>query len=103
MKRYLIVKYKKNYFIYDTYDSFFENNNDIQIKVYKNKNVYRIYKYEVVDDYFCDIGAITHTEVEKWYSGILVFESDNLLETAMEYCRLEIIRFEMYDKAKKIH
>lgn len=103
MKRYLIVRHKNCYFIYDTFNYFFENHNDIQIKVYKDKKVYEVRKYEVVDDYFFDIGAITHTEIEKWYCGTLVFESDDLEATAREFCHLERIGFEMYDKAKKTY
>lgn len=102
MKKYLIVKKKNRYYIYDTYSDDFLYN-DIQFKVYKDEKVYKFRKYEVVDDYFFDIGAITHTETEKWYCGLLVFESNDIEETAREFCHLERIGFEMYDKAKKTY
>ena len=88
--KYIIVKKKKHYHIIDT---FFKEVTDLntRITVYKNNKVYETYYYDEVDDWFADIGAITHTEKIKIYLGKLIFESDDIEETAREFVRLESV------------
>ena len=89
---YLIVKKKNKYFLLDILS--FElgsctNSNCSVIRINEKTNkVCEIYSYEVIDDYFCDIGAVTHYERGRNYLGKLIYSSDNIEEIAIKFNEL---------------
>lgn len=90
--RYIIVKRKKHYYLYDTWpcDLLDLLDGDSKFIVYKDNKVYNYYSYKEIVDYYCDIGAIYHHEKGRVYLGKLVFESNNIEEIAKKYAELEV-------------
>lgn len=93
MTNYIITKLKNKYHIYDVYKDemlgAFDQNKDIRYRITKSKKVYIISSWEIIDDYYCDTGAITHYEEHKEYIGTLIFGSDNIQEIAEKYSELK--------------
>lgn len=87
--KYLITKYKNNYNIIDILNTEFDNTintpNSCYIKITNDKKVYIIHEYEVIDDYYLDIGAISHYEKEKIYMGKIIYESNDIIDIALKY------------------
>ena len=91
MKQYKVIKYKNTYKLIDILPiemdiSFRGESNEIHVT--KDKKVYLVHHYEVVDDWYADIGYVTHFEKSKEYLGRLVFESDNIEEAALKFAEL---------------
>lgn len=69
-KNYIITKFKGKYRLYDVLAIEMEDfmnsyNGHHKIVIDKQQKVYHKYEYEEVDDWYADIGAITHTENAK--------------------------------------
>lgn len=79
---FIIYKYKGKFHIIDEFDS------DIDIQ--KGGKLYLIRSDEVVDDWFCDIGAITHIENSRTYLGKVVcsFRRSHFKEAEAKYFEL---------------
>lgn len=90
--QYLIVKKKNKYSLIDVLalelDSYYSSkSSEIRISE-KTAKVWKIYSYEVIDDYFCDIDAVTHCESERIYLGKLIYSSNNIEEIAIKFNEL---------------
>lgn len=86
--QYLLVKFKNTYSLIDTLPiemgiSFLRE--DCHFHITKSNKVYKIYSYEIVDDWYADTGYITHFEDSRVYIGKLIMKSDNIEEIALEY------------------
>ena len=92
VKQYKIVKYKNMYKLIDTLAIELGNwghSDSDRIHITKSDKVYIIHSYEVVDDWFADIGHITHFEESKTYLGKLIFESEDIEEVALKFAELK--------------
>lgn len=87
MRQYVIVKKNNKYQLLDI---FFEEMKDLNIRFRKTKDnkLYTKVIYEVLDDWYADIGEITYEEHEVNYIGKIVFQSDDIEEAALVYAQL---------------
>lgn len=91
MQQYLIVRKYRKYSLIDTLpiemDISFRGEYS-RIKIGRDNKVYRISKVEVVDDWFADIGHVTHYETHKHYLGTLIEQSDDIENIALTFAEL---------------
>lgn len=86
--QYFIVKKKNKYFLIDTLPielGISEYGQNTSIKITGDSKLYLIHEYEVVDDWYADIGAISHYEKHKQYVGKIVYASDDIEQVSLEY------------------
>ena len=110
-KRYVVVNTKKAGLIfYDIWDEEIQHyfsNTYASYSITKDKRLYVKVEYEEVDDWYADLGYITHTEKFRQYLGKVKYASNNML-TILNNCYLNNcllyfsqnpeIGFEMIDK-----
>ena len=86
-KRYIILKKYSKYGFLDTncyqFDEDFE-----YLSLRKNRHLILHRSITVIDDWYADIGTITHTEKEAVDLGLLFYESDNEQEAKHKYYQL---------------
>lgn len=91
MKQYVIVKKNNRYHLRDIFfeelnESYGANN--VSFRKTKDNKLYIKVTREVLDEWYADIGKITHQEHDNIYIGKIVFESGDIEEVALEYARL---------------
>ncbi len=87
-KHYLIFKRGKKYHVIDTLKILAERNNDKDLILYKNNRLYQVFK-EINIKFDFEWGKpVKHFNYEKIYLGKVVFMSDDIEETALEFFKL---------------
>ncbi len=89
--QYVIVKKRNKYRLMDLLsieiDSCCDRHHDTSFQ-FSGDKMFCIKSSEVVDDYYCDIGAITHTEKTRFYMGKVIEMSDDIEFIAKRFCEL---------------
>lgn len=107
-QRFIIYKYKGEYHLIDMFDFWFGDEFDSDIDVQKGGKLYLIRSYEVFDDWYCDIGAVTHTERDRTYLGktVCCFGMSNVKEAKAKYFELTgeniTLDFENYNSIEEL-
>lgn len=90
--QYFLVKKRNVYRLIDTLPielGVSWSGEDTTAKKTNDNKLYFIHSYEVVDDWYADIGYISHFEKHREYVGKIVFESDNIEEIALKYAEVK--------------